>query len=368
MELNQTLKLYHDKNLVKALSQEIHQISKDLGSVKIMHVCGTHEHEIAKYGIRQLLPETISIVPGPGCPVCICPVESIDQAITLAYQDNIIVLTFGDMLRVPATKESLDDARKNGASVNMVYGPLDAIKIALSNPEKKYIFFSIGFETTASGVAGIIKNGVPENLFFLIANRYMPPVLELLMDIHEESIQGFLLAGHAATITGIHAYDFMEQEYKLPCVVCGFEPVDILAAILNLLQQIKNKQSKVINLYKRIVNDNGNEIMLKMLDAVFDLLPGIWRGIDKIDGTAYRLKPKYEFLDATQRFDATPPYQSRAHPPGCQCHRVMLGELLPTDCKMFKSKCSPDDPYGPCMVSHEGTCNSWFINAGNIEL
>lgn len=368
MEFNQTLKQYHNKDIVKALSNEIHKVSRELDKVKIMHVCGTHEHEIAKFGIRQLLPESIRIVPGPGCPVCICPVELIDQAITLAYQDNITILTFGDMLRVPATRESLDEARKNGGSVNMVYGPMDAIKIALSNPDKRYVFFSIGFETTASGVAGIIKNGVPKNLFFLMANRYMPPVLELLMDIHEESIQGFLLAGHAVTVTGIHAYNFMEQEYQLPCVVSGFEPVDILGSILNLLQQIKNKQAKVVNLYKRIVNDNGNEIMLKMMDDVFDLVPGIWRGIDNIDRTAYQLKPEFDFLNAAKQFDAKPPFESRPHPPGCQCHRIMLGELDPTDCKMFKTKCFPENPYGPCMVSHEGTCNSWFVNAGQIEL
>ena len=171
MEFNQTLLQYYNKDMVKALSKGIHRISRDLEKVKIMHVCGTHEHEIAKFGIRQLLPDSIHIVPGPGCPVCICPVELIDQAITLAYQDNITVLTFGDMLRVPATRESLDDARKNGASVNMVYGPMDAIKIATSNPDKQYVFFSIGFETTASGVAGIIKNGVPKNLFFVSARR-----------------------------------------------------------------------------------------------------------------------------------------------------------------------------------------------------
>jgi len=364
MDFNETLNQYENRQLVENLANKINSIMARLGPTRLMHVCGTHEHEIVQFGLRQLLPEELKIIPGPGCPVCICPVESIDQAITLSYQKGITVLTFGDMLRVPASQESLDDARKNGGSVQMVYGPLDAVKIAENRPDEKFVFFSIGFETTTAGVAGMIKKGVPENLFFLIANRYIPPVFELLMDVHDRtSIQGFLLAGHAVTITGIHAYDYMETKYKLPCVVAGFTPVDILSAIVMVLQAIEEKSPRILNAYTRIVNENGNQIAVGLMNDVFDLVPGVWRGIDSIEGTAFVLKDAYSALDASRQFDCTPPYPSRAHPPGCQCHRIMLGEILPTECKMFQKKCHPGDPLGPCMVSLEGTCHTWYRNS-----
>jgi hydrogenase expression/formation protein HypD len=273
------------------------------------------------------------------------------------------------MLRVPATKGSLDDARKNGGSVKMVYGPLEAIKLARENPSRSFVFFSVGFETTTAGVAGMIKHGVPGNLFFLIANRYIPPVFKLLMEVHDrQSIQGFLLAGHAATITGIGPYQYMETEYKLPSVVAGFTPVDILSAIQIVLTAIEQGESKVMNAYSRVVNDEGNKTALAMLNEVFDLAPGVWRGISSVDGTAYVLKQKYRHLDAEFKFDCTPPYEPRPTPPGCQCHRIMLGEILPTECKMFKTKCSPEDPYGPCMVSLEGTCHTWYHGFQEIDL
>ena len=364
MGLEETLDRFKDREIVGGLAKKITTLAAEMDPVRLMHVCGTHEHEITHHGLRQLLPKNVQIIPGPGCPVCICPVESIDQAITLAYQKGITVLTFGDMLRVPATRESLYDARKNGGSVKMIYGPIDAIKIAMSNPDETFVFFSIGFETTAAGVAGLIKNGVPKNLLFLIANRYIPPVFELLMKVHNKtSIQGFILAGHAATITGIHPYDYMETTYQLPCVVAGFTPVDILSAVLELLRSIKTGSHKIINAYSRVVNENGNQAALAVMDEVFDREPGVWRGIDTIEGTAYVLKKSYSFLNAEEQLDCTPPYESRANPPGCECHRIMLGELSPPECKLFRKKCHPNDPYGPCMVSLEGTCHAWYANS-----
>lgn len=369
MTFSETLKRYEAKDMVAALSKKIAGVSKDLGPVRLMHVCGTHEHEIVQNGLRQLLPETLEIIPGPGCPVCICPVELIDQAITLAYQPGVTVLTFGDMLRVPATKESLDSARKNGGSVRMVYGPLDAIKLAMNNPDEKFVFFSIGFETTAAGTAGMIKKGVPDNLFFLIANRYIPPVFKLLMEVHNRtSIQGFLLPGHAVTITGIHAYDFMEKTYRLPCAVAGFTPVDILSAICQLLLNVQSGSCEIINAYSRVVQEHGNRTALELMDTVFDRVPGVWRGIDTVDGTAYILKNEFAAHDALKQFDCQPPYPSRANPPGCQCHRIMLGELLPSECQLFRAKCTLEDPYGPCMVSLEGTCHSWYTGAQDLML
>lgn len=366
---NEALKGYEDRDVVRGLADRIKSLISELGPTRLMHVCGTHEHEIVRYGIRQLLPKELTIIPGPGCPVCICPVELIDMAITLSYMDGVTVLTFGDMLRVPATRESLDDARRNGGSVQMVYGPMEAIKIAESKPNEKFVFFSVGFETTTIGVAGIINSGAPENLSFLIANRYIPPVFELLMKVHDrKSIQGFLLAGHAATITGIEPYQYMETKYNLPGVVAGFTPVDILSAISRVLEVIHEGNPKVINAYSRVVNDDGNLKAREIMNSVFDLVPGVWRGIDTVEGTAYALKEKYSHLDAEKQYDCTPPYESRATPPGCECHRIMLGEILPTDCKMFRKKCSPDDPYGPCMVSLEGTCHTWFHGVHDLDL
>ncbi|MCP4294950.1 MAG: hydrogenase formation protein HypD [Proteobacteria bacterium] len=367
MEIAESLKLLHSRDHVAVLRDQISVICKDSGPIKLMHICGTHEHEIVKYGVRQLLPNNIRIIPGPGCPVCICPVEAIDQAVKLSHQTGVTVLTFGDMIRVPATRASLEDARRTGGDVKMVYGPMDAVTLALENPDRKYVFFSVGFETTTFGVASLLKNGCPKNLFFLMANRYMPPILELLMDVHDESIQGFMLPGHAVTITGIEPYKFMEKEFGFPCVVTGFEPVDLLVGIRDLLVQIKQGEARVTNAYKRVVNDEGNLIALEILAEVFDIKAGIWRGIDRVENSAYILKDAYSDFDALKQFDCDPGYPPQPHPPGCECHRIMLGELQPTDCKMFRSHCTPSKPYGPCMVSTEGTCRTWYAH-GSGEL
>lgn len=357
--MNKKLNLdaFKNREIVNKLAQEIKLISEDMAPVKIMHICGSHENAIVRYAIRQFLPAHIKLIAGPGCPVCICPVEAIDEAITLSLQPKVTVLTFGDLLRVPATKTSLEEARVNGGSVKIVYSPLDAIKLALDSPQQTFVFFSVGFETTAAGIAGLIQSGIPKNLLFLIANRYMPPVLKLLMEVHDETLQGFLLAGHATAITGLEVYDFMHNEFKLPCAAAGFEPVDILLAIRELLKQIKSNQYEIINCYTRVIQTEGNLIGQKCLNEVFDLKAGIWRGIDMIEDSAYILKDKYAFLDARKQLICKPDYPPQAHHPSCVCHRVMLGEVEPQDCKLFKKACTPSSPFGPCMVSPEGTCH-----------
>ncbi|PKH02793.1 hydrogenase formation protein HypD [Psychromonas sp. MB-3u-54] len=348
---------FKDREIVNRLTQEIKLLAARMAPLKIMHICGGHENAIVRYAIRQFLPAHIKVIAGPGCPVCVCPVESIDEAITLALLPGVTLLTFGDILRVPATNSSLEEARVNGGSVKVVYSPLDAIKLAQHSPQQTFVFFSVGFETTAAGIAGLIHSGVPENLFFLIANRYMPPVLKLLMEVHDDSLQGFLLAGHATAITGLGVYDFMRDEFKLPCATAGFEPVDILLAIRELLTLIKNDQHQVINCYSRVIKNEGNLIAQKCLKEVFDLKPGVWRGIDKVEDSAYVLKDKYAFLDARKQLACKPSYPPQAHHPSCLCHRVMLGEVEPQDCKLFKKACTPSKPFGPCMVSPEGTCH-----------
>lgn len=351
------LAAFNSRKIVSKLAQDIKSISENMAPLKIMHICGGHENAIVRHAIRQFLPAHIQVIAGPGCPVCICPVEAIDEAITLARQPNTTLLTFGDILRVPATKTSLEEVKANGGSVKIVYSPVDAIKLAAKEPQQTFVFFSVGFETTAAGIAGLIQSGVPENLFFLIANRYMPPVLKLLMEVHDESLQGFLLAGHATTITGLAVYDFMRDEFQLPCAASGFEPVDILLAIRELLKLIKNNQHDVINCYPRAITNAGNQIGQRCLSEVFDRKPGIWRGIDRVEDSAYQLKEKYAHLDARKQLNCKPPYPPQSHHPSCLCHRVMLGEVEPQDCKLFKKACTPSRPFGPCMVSPEGTCH-----------
>ncbi|MDT8447291.1 MAG: hydrogenase formation protein HypD [bacterium] len=355
---------FEDAATAQTLAREIGTLAAKRPQTRLMHLCGSHEQAINENTLRQLLPDSVEIVPGPGCPVCVCPVEDIDLAVTLAREPGVTLLTFGDMIRVPGTVESLAQARKEGASVQVIYSPLDAIAKAKEAPEQQFVFFSVGFETTVAGVAGLAAAKLPGNLTFLMANRYMPPVLRLLMEIHDQSIQGFLLPGHAAIITGLEPYRFMETEYKLPCAVAGFEPVDVLYGILGLMRQIDQGQAKVENLFKRLAKDEGNQAAWGLINRVFELGPGIWRGIDKIPGSAFRLKADYAHLDALKRFAARPAYAPRAHPPGCQCHRIMLGEKRPTDCAHFKKGCTPNNPLGPCMVSVEGTCYSWFRFSG----
>ncbi|WP_037027687.1 hydrogenase formation protein HypD [Psychromonas aquimarina] len=357
--MNKQLNLhaFKDREIVNKLAEEIQLISENMAPLKIMHICGGHENAIVRYGVRQFLPGHIQVIAGPGCPVCICPVEAIDQAVTLSLQPKVTVLTFGDMLRVPATTTSLEKVRSDGGSVKVIYSPLDAVKFANEKPEQTFVFFSVGFETTAAGIAGLIQSGVPKNLLFLIANRYMPPVLKLLMEVHDESLQGFLLAGHATAISGLGVYDFMHDEFKLPCAAAGFEPVDILLAVRELLKQIKNSQHEVINCYPRVIREEGNLVAQKCLNEVFDLKPGVWRGIDVVEDSAYILKEKYAFLDAGKQLTCIPPYPPQAHHPSCLCHRIMLGEVEPQDCKLFKKACTPGKPFGPCMVSPEGTCH-----------
>ncbi|MDX2471177.1 MAG: hydrogenase formation protein HypD [SAR324 cluster bacterium] len=345
---------------VEALSLKIKELATGMAPIRIMHLCGSHEHALNQYSLRQLLPETLSIIPGPGCPVCVCPAGSIDEAIHLSKMNKVTVLTFGDMLRVPGTKESLAQAKSNGASVQMVYSPFDALDIAKEKPEEQFVFFAIGFETTMAGVAGLIKQKLPENLYFLVAGRYMPPVLKLLMEIHDDSIQGFLLPGHACIITGLKPYRFMEKEFSLPCTVAGFEASDVLYGIYLTLLEIKAGTASLKNAYTRAVKAEGNVHAQEMMAQVFNLKSGVWRGIDQVEDSAFTLKKEYAAHDATKHFDCNTGFEAQGHPPGCQCHRIMLGELTPVDCKHFKGNCTIENPIGPCMVSPEGTCNSWL--------
>lgn len=348
------------KNVVNDIYNALQNEAIGLGFHKIMHVCGTHEHEINRHGLRQLLPENIKLVAGPGCPVCITPASSIITAINFALlPEKPILCTYGDMVRVPTNKGSLLDSRGLGADIRVVYSVMDVIKIAHENPARKIVFFSVGFETTAAPVAALIRNGLPENLFVYACHRYVPNAVRALVTSESDAISGFLLPGHACVITGIKAYDFLSSEFGKASAVAGFEPEDILAAILSTVRQIKSGTYEVSNCYTRVVNPDGNKKAQEILFDVFSLENSDWRGIGNLPLTGLKLRGKYEKLDAVSHFGI---HETEAEDimKGCICHLVLTGRKNPDDCGHFGTGCTPDNPQGPCMVGSEGTCRSRY--------
>ena len=368
--------IYKDAELVKAAAKRIESLVEKHGKpLRIMHICGTHEHEMARYGLRYLLPKSVEVLAGPGCPVCVCDAEYIDQIIQLALTENLIVTSFGDMMAVPGSiplkterkgdvRMSLLDAKAAGGDVRAVYSVFDAAKIAEDNPEKEVVFFSVGFETTIVAVAALLKRGVAANFSIIEANYYTPPATHLLPTLDGFDIQGFLLPGHAAAISGLGIYEHL-PELGIACASAGFEPLDQLLGIAAILQQIVDGEPKIVNSYPRVLKYEGNEKAMAELLEVFYLAEKRWRGIANIKKSGFWLKDKYKKYSAQQRFKdilANPPQKSRQeNPKGCRCAEVTLGQIKPTDCSVFGNLCTPDNPYGPCMVSHEGTCRAWFL-------
>ena len=354
-------KPYRNRKIVKDLTAALHEAAQGLAQQKIMHVCGTHEHEIGRYALRQLLPDNVKLIAGPGCPVCITPASKIVTAIELATNtDNPILCTYGDMVRVPTASGSILDSRGNGADIRIVYGIGEAVKQALENPNRHIIFFSVGFETTAAPVAAVIKAGLPENFLIYCCHRYVPTAVEKLTEVDDGNISGFLLPGHASVITGTKPYEFLPKRFNRAAALTGFEPVDILAGLLSIVRQIRQGKPKVANCYKRAVRDTGNEKAQAILSEVFDLVDASWRGIGILPGTGFELKNNYK------RFDAPGFYGINEVPaedvmPGCICHLVLTGQSVPTDCRLFGKACSPLNPQGPCMVSNEGTCRALYL-------
>ena len=345
------------------LTQLIVSKIKDLvpkAHVKFCHVCGTHEFAITRFGLRSLLPPAIEVIAGPGCPVCVVPAGEIDEAIWFT-QHGLTVMTFGDMLRVPGTKMSLSDAKATGGDVRIVYSVTDAVKMAMKEPDKNFVFFAIGFETTAPTVAAEILRGPPENLSFLTSHRLIPPAMKLLLGINDIQIDGFICPGHVATIIGADAFSIFPETHNMPTVVAGFEPMDILMAILMLLKQMKYG-ARLDNEYARSVTKEGNVKAQGILKEVFDVVDGGWRGIGSIPSSAYRLKSEFADCDARLRYNIEIE-PARDMVPGCSCHLVILGKINPSSCPMFLKVCRPEHPLGPCMVSHEGTCNIWSRHA-----
>ncbi len=346
---------YRDAKVVKALASNIMEKKQDR-LLKFMHVCGTHENSIARFGLRGLLPEWIKVIAGPGCPVCVCPTQDIDFASSVALEKKAAILTFGDMMKVPATDGSLFDVKSAGGEIHIVYSPSDAVFIARQNPGREFCFFAVGFETTAAPVAAALLSNGPENFSIISSHRIIPPAVDLLLKRDDVEIDGLILPGHVTTIMGYREYEHIPQKYQKAVAIAGFEPADILLAILNLVEQISTSKYKVFNSYVRSVKREGNEQAQKVIQNVFDISDARWRGIGIIKDSGMKLKKDFSKYDATEKFQIEKKRESLDLNPGCLCHLVMIGKIEPPECPLFGKRCAPESPYGPCMVSSEGTC------------
>lgn len=327
--------------------------------IKIMHVCGSHEHTVQRWGIRGILPEYLEVIAGPGCPVCVCPSHEIGEAIEIARKGAILA-TYGDMIRVPTPYGSLHDAAAEGADIQVIYGPLDALRLSRENPERDVVFFSVGFETTVAPLAGLIAAGdLPENLSFLTSHRLTPPAMELLLNTGDVNIDGFIAPGHVSVIIGSEAWRVFPDAYRMPVVVAGFEPEQFLSGLLLLIQQIKRGEAGLLNAYPSVVRPNGNPKAKGAINECFEVVPTWWRGIGTVPRSGLVLRPEFSGIDARRRFGVSWSPEKGDLPSGCSCHLVMLGKIYPTGCPLFGRKCTPSTPYGPCMVSQEGTCLIW---------
>jgi len=327
-----------------------------------MEVCGGHTHTIYRHGIEQLLPDTVELVHGPGCPVCVIPMGRVDDAISLAERPGVILTSFGDMMRVPGSKSSLLEAKARGADVRMVYSPLDALKVAQANPDKQVVFFAVGFETTAPSTAVTLLRAREAGLsnFSVFSNHVtIVPPLKAILDSPDLRLDGFLGPGHVSTVIGNRPYDFVPKRYGKPLVTAGFEPLDILQAVVMLLQQYADGRCEVENQYNRVVSDEGNPIALRILEQVFTLRPHFeWRGLGFIAQSALALNEDFAAFDAERLFDL--PGVRVADPKACQCGEVLKGVIKPWECKVFGTACTPETPIGTCMVSSEGACAAYY--------
>jgi hydrogenase expression/formation protein HypD len=329
--------------------------------VNLMEVCGTHTMVAFRSGLRQLLPGNVHMLSGPGCPVCVTDTNYIDAAIELSRNPKVIVATFGDLMRVPGSESSLEQERAGGADVRVVYSPSDALGLAREWPSKKVVFLGVGFETTAPTVAASILRAAQEkcaNYLVLCAHKTMPRAMEALLKDQTVKIDGFICPGHVSVITGAAMYRFICEQYRIPCVVCGFEAWDMLKTIAMLLTQIADGRAVVEVEYSRSVDDHGNVAAQKLMAEVFEPCAAAWRGIGTIPGSGLAIRAKYAAHDAAQVLNVTFA-PARVHP-GCRCGDVLRGVITPLDCRLFGKACSPLNPFGPCMVSSEGVCAAYY--------
>ncbi len=338
--------------------------------VKIMNVCGGHERSITMAGLRGALPSNIELIPGPGCPVCICPEEDVYQAIQLALNEKIILVAFGDMLRVPVNvpkgePRSLDAARAAGADIRPIASPTEAVQIASDNPDVPVVFFAAGFETTTAPVAAMLAAGVPPNLSVLLSGRLTWPAVAMLLEAGKPGFDALIAPGHVATIMGADEWDFVPTQHGLPAAVAGFTPESLLAATYSVLRQLLADRPFLDNCYPQLVRPAGNVSARRQLTQVLDVVDANWRGVGVIPVSGFSLKPALAAHDARLCF---PTYEDPARkragemPPGCDCAKVVLGRIYPDQCRLYGSACTPRTPVGPCMVSDEGACRIWWAS------
>jgi hydrogenase expression/formation protein HypD len=352
------------RNVLEQIKTNLNDISDQFSSstpLTIMHVCGTHEDTLMKNGLRFLLDielnKRIRMVAGPGCPVCVSPVQDIDFAVALSNLPNTIITSFGDMVRVPGSTRSLEMQRQKGKQIITVYSIIDAIKLAKEKPNKTVIFISPGFETTTPATAIEILNNPPENFFVLASHRLVPPALDVLMTLPELALNGFILPGHVSVIIGEKAYLPFVNKWKISSVIAGFEPLDMLSGILAVVKQIQSSNPRLENVYERAVSYSGNEIALNSIYTVFKVEDSIWRGLGVFPSSGLEIKEEFsEYNARTQFIDKLDLEIPQEIPKGCQCHRVVIGVIEPETCPLYMTKCTPEKPVGPCMVGFEGTC------------
>jgi hydrogenase expression/formation protein HypD len=347
----------------RALQARLERVVASAGRpITVMHVCGSHEQAIARYGLRARFPRDLRVQMGPGCPVCVTDAPEIDACVALA-QRGLRIVTYGDMLRVPGRGMSLDDARAAGARVDVIYAATQAAEIARTSSEP-VVFFATGFETTAVATAAVLLSDPPANLVVLSAHKWVPAAMEVVASSPETKIEGYLAAGHAATITGYALFEPFVAKHRRPVVVAGFEPLDILSGLVLLAEQVVEARAEVVNAFPRCVSRDGNRRALEVLFRVFEMGDGEWRGIARVPGGDLRLRPELARHDATVVFAAElaaaePPIE-RADAAECRCGAIMTGLLEPTDCRLFGKQCRPEAPVGACMVSTEGACRIWY--------
>jgi hydrogenase expression/formation protein HypD len=350
---------FRDPETGKKLLERIRRHSHK--PTRLMEFCGGHTVAIFKYGLRQLLPENIEMLSGPGCPVCVTASADLDKAIALSYLPGVIITSFGDMIRVPGSHSSLQKAKADGADVRIVYSVQDALGFARDNPKKSVVFIGIGFETTAPTIAASILQAEQEkinNYYVLSLHKLCPPIMKTILDLGEIRLNGIICPGHVSAIIGSKPYQFIPDDYKIACAVSGFEPLDILLAIDMLVNQIESGEPKIEIAYRRGVKPEGNQQAIRLMEKVFDVNDANWRGIGTVPASGLCLKPQYEKFDADKKFEIEPGLADE--PKGCLCGSILRGVSNPLDCQLFRNACTPEHPVGPCMVSSEGSCATYY--------
>jgi len=348
------------KNFLKKNTQILKDFKTEK-NINIMEVCGTHTVAFFQTGVQDIFPNNVNLIDGPGCPVCVTPNGFLDRAIEISKKFGTTLTTFGDMVKVPASYSSLKKEKSLGRDIVTVYSPMDALDIAIDNPEKEVVFLSVGFETTTPGEAAVIKSAKEKNIknfSMLVGNKLTPPAVDALLSSGEVNLDGFILPGHVSIITGAKTWEFISKKYKKPAVISGFNAKDLIMGTLFLLNLIKAGNIKIENLYKEVVSNRGNILAKKMMDELFLITDSKWRGIGEIPGSGLKLREEYRQFDASEKFPVDPPEEVENKE--CRCGEVLKGLIKPFECPLFGTVCTPSEPVGACMVSFEGACSAYY--------